>query len=184
MLVGLLALSGSLAGCSALEGTGDKGYISGDGSVVQYPPEDRGEPVELTGDSLEGRPVDVAQARGRALVVNVWWSGCAPCIREMPMLVDAERELRSEAEFLGINIRDASALDGRLFAESYGVPYPSLYDPTGRALLAFSGAVSPRTIPSTLVLDAQGRVAATIAGEIPSRLTLVELVEEIAAEDA
>jgi hypothetical protein len=63
------------------------------------------------------------------------------------------------------------------------VTYPSIYDPKGKALLAFSGDVSPRSPPTTLVLDGQLRVAAIISGEIPSQLTLTELVKQIAAED-
>ena len=183
MLVLLVICWLLLTGCSSLQGTGTKGYISGDGTIVTYDPADRGEPVELTGTSLDGRPLDVADSRGRVLVVNVWWSGCAPCRREMPMLVEAAGRLRSEADFLGINIRDSSAQQGRAFAESFAVPYPSIYDPTGRALLAFSGSIAPRTIPTTVVLDPQGRVAASVAGEVPSTLTLVELVREVGTAD-
>jgi thiol-disulfide isomerase/thioredoxin len=172
-----------LAGCSGLQGTGNKGYISGDGSIVQYHPGDRGDAIDLSGDSVTGDPVDVTGLRGKVVVVNVWWSGCAPCRSEMPMLVDAEAELRNEADFVGIDIRDNSAAPARAFMAKYGATYPSIYDPNGKALLSFSGQVSPQTVPATMVLDKQGRVAATIRGPVPSKLTLTELVREVAAED-
>ncbi|MDI6909436.1 TlpA disulfide reductase family protein [Nocardioides sp.] len=169
-------------GCSSLEGTGDKGYISGDRRVRVIDPADRGDPVELTGTSLTGDPVDAADSRGRVLVVNTWWSGCAPCRSEMPMLTDAAKELGSVADFLGINIRDASASQGQAFMRSVGAEYPSIYDPAGKAVLAFAGKTTLSAIPTTIVLDAEGRVAAVITGEIPSEQTLVDVVHDVAGE--
>ena len=99
------------------------------------------------------------------------------------MLVEAAADVEGDASFLGIDIRDNSAAPARAFMEKYGATYPSIYDPSGKALLAFSGEVSPQTVPTTLVLDREGRVAATVRGPLPSKLTLVELVKEVAAED-
>jgi thiol-disulfide isomerase/thioredoxin len=169
-----------LVGCSSLQGTGDKGYIAGEGVVTEIPVAERGAPVELTGESLSGEPLDLADHRGEVVVVNTWWSGCAPCRTEMPMLVEADEEL--EAAFVGINIRDASPQQGRAFERNLGVDYPSLYEPGGDALLAFSGKVSLNSIPTTAVLDREGRVAAVISGPIPSKLTLIEVVEDVVAE--
>jgi len=172
-----------LAGCSGLQGTEGLQYISGDGQILQIEPAGRDEPIELTGTSLTGDPVDSASYLGKPLVINVWWSGCVPCRTEMPMLVAAEKDLAGTASFLGINIRDLSDDAAIAFAEAKGANYPSIYDPKGESLLAFSGDVSPRSPPTTLVLDAEGRVAVMINGPIPSQLTLTELVKQIAAED-
>lgn len=166
-----------------MEGTGDKGYISGDGRIVQVAEADRGDPIELTGESLEGEPLSLADLRGQATVVNVWWSGCAPCRTEMPKLVDAARDTEGTATFVGIDIRDSSPEQAQSFVRHFEVPYPSFFSPDGKALLAFAGTLSPNTIPSTVVLDAEGRIAAAVIGEIPSTLTLTDLVEEVAAED-
>lgn len=100
----------------------------------------------------------------------------------MPDLVAASEELK-DVEFLGINIRDHDVQRARLFNEQFEVPYPSIFSPDGQALLAFSGTLSPRTIPSTVVLDEQGRIAATVIGPIPSQRTFIQLVRDIAAED-
>lgn len=185
MLVGLAApLLLALTACTSLGETGDKGFISGDGRVRVIEPADRDEPVEFAGDSLTGEPIDSTDYRGQVLVVNKWWSGCGPCRSEMPMLADASTELASAATFLGINIRDASADNGLVFMKKVGADYPSIWDVQGKAVLAFAGKAPMAAIPTTVVLDKQGRVAAVIAGEIPSKQTLVDVVEEIAAEPA
>lgn len=168
-------------GCSSLQGTGDKGYIAGNGQITVLDPADRGDPVELEGTSLDGAPLSLADLRGQVAVVNVWGAWCADCRAEMPDLVAATAEVADDVAFLGIDVRDPSVEPARSFVRSFGVPYPSIYDPDGRALLAFSGTLSPRTIPSTLVLDREGRIAASILGPIPSTQTLTDLVEEIAA---
>lgn len=171
----LLAVATLAAGCSGLSGTNKGGYITGDGQVTAWAPADRGTPIELTGNTLEGTPLDLGDYRGKPVVVNVWWSGCGPCRREMPMLQQASQELAGKAAFIGINTRDNSADNGLAFERSVGAAYPSIYAPDGRALLAFPGL--PRPLPSTVILDSQGRMSATISGEIPSRLTITQLVE-------
>lgn len=171
-----------LAGCSDLSGTGDKGYVAGDGRIRTIDPGQRGEPVELSGEDLDGNALDLADLRDQVVVVNVWWSGCPPCRKEMPLLVEAAEETSSVASFVGINIRDSDTAQAQGFARNFGVDYPSFYSPDGKALLPFSGTIPPSAIPSTVVLDAEGRVAAAVIGEVPTSLTLVGLVEDVAAE--
>jgi len=179
LLAGVLLLTG----CSSLEGTGDKGYVTADGSVGFIEAGDREEPVELTGDDLEGKPLDLADFRGRTTVVNVWWSGCAPCRKEQPELVEAASETKEFADFVGINIRDGATSQSKAYVRNFGVEYPSFYSPDGKALLPFSDTVPPNAIPSTIVLDDEGRVAGSIIGPVPSKLTLVQLVERVAGVD-
>lgn len=169
-----------LAGCSGLSGTGGKGYLTGDGVPAEIAPAERGEPVELTGEDLDGEPVDLADLRGKPVVVNVWWSLCPPCRVEQPDLNEAAAELGDDVAFLGINIRDAAPDQARAYVRSFDVPYPSLYSPDGQALLPFS--ISPRSIPSTFVLDADGRIAASVIGMIPSTITLTTLARTVLAE--
>lgn len=124
----------------------------------------------------------MADLRGQVAVVNVWWSACPPCRTEMPHLVGAAEETEGSASFVGINIRDGSVDQARGFVRTFDVPYPSFFDPSGKALLPFAGTLSPRSIPSTVVLDRQGRVAAAVIGALPSQQTLVDLVEEVGAQ--
>lgn len=62
--------------------------------------------------------------------------------------------------FLGINTRDSTQGNALAFEETFGITYPSLWDPDGRQLLKFKGTVSPSSIPSTVVVDRKGRIAA------------------------
>lgn len=169
-------------GCSSLSGTGDKGYISGTGVPVEVDVVDRGEPIELTGTDLDGDSVDLTELRGAPVVVNVWWSECPPCRVEQPDLNEAAAELGDDVVFLGLNIRDSSAEKGQAFVRNFDVPYPSVYSPDGTALLSFAGTLNPRSIPSTVVLDAEGRVAASVQGRIPTTRTLISLVEKVLDE--
>ena len=148
--------------------------------MLQVPLDEREDPVEISGDSLEGDPVDLADWRGDVVVVNIWGSWCTPCRSEASLLVDADAEL--DAQFVGIDIRDNQP-DALAFEREFGVEYPSIYDPGSEQLLRFGAEYGPRATPSTYVLDREGRVAALISGEVPSLGTLRELVEEVAAED-
>jgi thiol-disulfide isomerase/thioredoxin len=174
LLLPLLLSALACAGCSSLSGTNQGGYITGDGQVTAWAPGDRGKPVALSGTTLDGKALDLAAYRGKPVVVNVWWSGCGDCITEMPLLQQASQELSGSATFLGVNTRDNSAANGQAFERSVGATYPSFYAPNGQALLAFPGL--PRSTPSTVVLDPQGRISATVSGAIPSKLTITQLV--------
>ena len=165
-----------LAGCSNLTGTGDLDYVPGNGGVVEFAFGDQQPPVELSGETTTGE--DYTFSPGTVTVVNVWWSGCGPCIKEMPMLTELYAAYDGDVDFLGINIRDTSAANARSFERDRGVDYPSIYAPDGDALLAFTGRTSPRSTPTTLVLDESGVVVSLINGEIPSRTTLTNLVED------
>lgn len=179
-----IALLGALllTGCSSFSGTGELEYVQGDPQVTQIAPGDREEPVEVSGESVQGDPIDFADHRGEVMVVNVWGSWCGPCRGEMPILVDAAAELDpDDTEFVGINIRETSRDNAAAFEREYDVPYPSIYDPGSETLLRF-GTNTPSQPPSTMILDREGRVAAMFSGAVPSKQTLLEVVEDVAAE--
>jgi thiol-disulfide isomerase/thioredoxin len=150
--------------------------------VHEVTAKDRGDPVDVSGETVSGGNLDLADLRGQVVVVNVWWSLCGPCIKEMPMLVDAEEELpAADTEFVGINIRDAAPENAQAFERDRGVDYPSIYDPGSETLDEF-GRYRPASMPSTAILDREGRVAVLISGEIASKTTLVTLVEDLLDE--
>ena len=97
-------------------------------------------------------------------------------------MVAAASEIGDEADFVGINIRDYSVTQSEAFVRRFDIPYPSFFSPDGQALLGFSGTLTAYTIPSFVVLDAEGRVAASIIGPLPSTTTLVDLVQDVSAE--
>lgn len=180
-LVPLLLAGLLLSACGGgVESKGDQGYVSGNGVITVLDEEDRYVPEEVSGESLEGEPLSLSSYDGKVVVVNVWGAWCPPCRAEADDLAVAAKELQPEGvAFLGINTRDTSRDNALSFQRSREVPYPSIYDPSGRTLLAFRGSLRPNSIPSTLVLDEQGRVAATVLGELTSARTLVSLVEEV-----
>lgn len=171
-----------LAGCSDLSGTGDKGYVSGTGVPVEVAPTAREAAVSLSGTDLEGNEVDLADLRGKPVVVNVWASWCPPCRVEQPDLNEAYDELGDEVVFIGLNIRDASRDNALAYVRNFEVPYPSVYSADGAALLPFAGTLTPKSIPSTVVLDADGRIAASVNGRVPTTQTLLSLVEKVLDE--
>lgn len=173
-----------LTGCSSLEGTGDKGFVTGDGTVRVVEAVDRGDPVDLQGEDLDGNPIDLADYRGKPVVVPVWGSWCGPCRAEAPDVVAAAEEIGDGAQFVGLNLRDQSTTSSQAFVRRFDVPYPSVFSPDGKAMLQFRGTIGPNSIPSFVVLDAEGRVAASILGPLPSTQTLVDLVSDVSSESA
>lgn len=176
-----LACLAALAGCGNDLGTsGSQGYVSGNGVIRVLPQGERKALGEVSGETLEGKPLSLASYDGKVVVVNVWGAWCPPCRAEADDLkVAAEQLSREGVVFVGINTRDSSRDNALSFQRSHDVPYPSLYDPSGRTLLAFRGTLRPNSIPSTVVIDEQGRVAASILGELTSPRTLVDLVEDV-----
>lgn len=172
--------TGCSAGFDGLGGTGDKGYIDGEGVITRLPVGERVKPGEVSGTTLDGDEVKLSSYAGKVIVINVWGSWCPPCRAEADELAAAANEVMPKGVvFLGINTRDNSADNARAFERSQKVPYPSIYDPGGENLLAFHRTLSPNSIPSTVIIDKQGRVAASIMGRVTSARTLVDLIEDV-----
>ena len=142
----------------------------------------REDAISLDGEDLDGDPLAVRDFRGKPVVLVVWGSWCAPCRDEAPDVVGAANELGDDVQFVGINIRDASTAQAQAFTRKFDVDFPSFYSPSGEALLAFPGVLGLRTIPAFAVLDAEGRVAASIIGKLPSRQTLVDVTKDVVDE--
>lgn len=184
-LVGAALAAGALAGCTSDIGpSGDQGYVAGQGIITPtLPVADRKQPGEVAGTTLDGRAVSLSDHRGKVVVVNVWGSWCPPCRAEAPMLAAAARDLADRGVvFLGINSRDSQTASPKAFERRHRVPYDSIYDPDGRTLLAFHGTLTPNSIPSTVIVDRQGRVAASVLGKV-TRTTLYDLVEDVSGGD-
>lgn len=153
------------------------GFAQGDGSFTLVPPGKRHPAPELNGVDLAGKPLSTTTWGSKVLVLNVWASWCGPCRKEAPELVKAAAQTRARAQFLGINTRDNTQA-ATAFAREFGIAYPNFDDPDGTLLLDFRD-LPPKVIPTTLVLDAQGRVAARVLGETTAA-TLTSLVADVA----
>jgi thiol-disulfide isomerase/thioredoxin len=142
-------------------------------------PQDRSAPVSLSGKDLSGQPLNVGDTRDRVTVVNFWATWCPPCIDEMPLLAQTATDLAGEpVTFVGVNVEDdpdaAQALGG-------SVPFRSIVDPSG-SLLQTVPEVLPKSLPITLILDRQGRVAVRIIGPI-SPVTFPDTVRAVIAAE-
>lgn len=172
---GLLALSGC-----AVDGSGSgSGFVSGRTGLTRVPAGERQIAPVATGQGLEGGTVTTGHP-GRVVVINVWGSWCEPCRAEAPDLQAAWTETQDVAQFVGIDTRDPDPAPALAFQRTFGITYPSIHDPQGRTLLEFSGTLPPSGIPSTLVVDREGRIAARVIGEV-DRTTLIGLVTDTAA---
>lgn len=188
ILLGAASAALLLAGCAAPDSlasqarAGDnKNYIAGDGSVSEYAPEGRGAPVELTGPLYDGKVVSSADWRGSVTVLNVWYAACAPCRVEAPTLEAVYQEFKSDGVlFYGVNVRDTAAT-AAAFERTFGTSYPSFDDSGGAILLALADHVPPRAVPTTLVLDKQGKVTARVLG-IAEKSTLKALISSALKE--
>lgn len=135
-------------------------------------------------ERLDGSgPLSLRDLRGRVVVLNFWASWCGPCRREQPELNDAHARLPAdEVAFLGVDLQESSRANGRAHAAEFDIPYPSLWDPTSSYAARFEG-VGPRSIPSTILIDRRGRVAARLFGET-SAVEVLALVERLSGEQA
>jgi thiol-disulfide isomerase/thioredoxin len=180
--VAVVALALVATGCGA-SGTGDKGYVSGDGVITQLPAHERRDVGTVSGPTLDGGTFDLADHRGKVVVVNVWGSWCGDCRAEAAEVAAAAEQLTAKGVvFVGIDTRDASKDNARAYVRTFKIRYPSIFDPSGENLLAFRGTITPNSIPSTIVIDPQGRIAASVRGQLTSATTLVELAEDAGAQ--
>jgi peroxiredoxin len=179
-LVGLIA-SVVLVGCADSGETTGAGYVAGDGSIVVLDQVDRQPAPAISGIGLDGSEFALADQLGEVVVLNVWASWCAPCRAEAPDLETVWRETQNDGvQFIGLNTRDSDNA-ARAFVENFSITYPNVIDRDGRQQLQFGSSLPPQAIPSTVVIDRQGRVAARVLGVVsaPSLRAILEpLIDE------
>lgn len=187
----MLAAALLLAGCSTgslsaqYEEGSNKGYISADGTVAEWPEADRGAPVDFTGVTETGESLTASDYRGSVVVLNFWYAGCPPCRAEAPDLQELnEAYAGQKVAFIGVNVRDQAAT-ALSFSEEFGITYPSVLDAEDKAAsLALAGQAAPNAVPTTIVVDAEGRPAARILGQISSKSVLNTLIKDTLAESS
>lgn len=146
----------------------DNGFVSAAAATKVYPASQRPAAPAVSGTLLDGTTYTLAGDRGHVVVLNFWGSWCAPCRKEAADLQSVHAATQaSGVDFVGVNIRDehdpANAYD-----QAHGITYPSIFDPSGRVALQFA-QVPPSAIPSTLVVDASGHIAAIHLGSITAK---------------
>lgn len=165
LAVGVIVLLASACGSLSASVSPDRGYIKGLGVVEQVKLHDRVRLPQIAGETLEGGSFNSRDYLGKVLVINVWGSWCAPCRAEAPVLRRVSAESAAEGvQFVGIDVRDNNAA-AIAFERRYKITYPSITTAdSGQAMLAFGSMLPRNAVPSTLVVDRNGKVAARVVG--------------------
>jgi thiol-disulfide isomerase/thioredoxin len=155
--------------------TSEESFVSGDGSTIFIKISDRKIAPAITGMTLSGE--NYTYQKDRVAVVNVWASWCSPCRAEAPTLVALANKY-TDVAFIGILTRDNPA-NAEAFERRFNIPYPTVIDDS--ILLGFKGSLPANAIPTTVVLDKSGYVAARISGVV-TVASLSKLIEKVSAE--
>lgn len=174
-LTAILVLALTLSSCGNSTQVASKSYVAGNGTVTFIEPKDRKIGPTFSGTTLDGENFELPH--GGIVVVNVWASWCAPCRAEAPTLAALANKYKGVV-FVGVLTRD-SEVAARAFQNRFNLPYPTLVDDS--VLLGFRDTLSANAIPSTILMDPKGRVAARISGEI-TVASLSDLIEKLHAE--
>jgi thiol-disulfide isomerase/thioredoxin len=173
-------------GSGSLPGTGRSTSSTGSGSVAAQPyplgisrfaGAQRRPLPGLAAVTLAGPELDVTGLRGSIVVLNFWASWCEPCRTDSPALVDISTGPAGRgARFVGVDELDATAA-AQSFLASVHSPYPHLVDADGRLLARMSAFVPAGAVPSTVLVDRSGRVAARVIGPVTGAQLTVLLDE-------
>ncbi|MDN3028871.1 TlpA disulfide reductase family protein [Streptomyces sp. S.PB5] len=155
----------TLSACSSggtSGGTGDTKFVTGNNGIDTVAQGKRDTAPVLSGKTIDGGELSTADYKGKVLVVNIWGSWCTPCRAEAKNLQAVYAKYKDQGvQFVGINTRDTNTTSAINFEKEFGVTFPSLYDPTGKQMLRFKkGTLNPQLIPTTLVIDREGKLAA------------------------
>ena len=185
-IVAVLAAMLMLAACASTgadeqtRSAGEVGYPSVPRNLTRVPPDQRKVLPSVSGPALgSNETISTQDYRGKVVVINVWGSWCPPCRKEAPELQAASVETKNVAQFIGITSKDYDPAPAEAFVRSFKITYPSIYDPSGKALLAFAGELPPSAIPSTMIIDQDGRLAVRVLSEV-SKITLVDMINDVA----
>ncbi len=174
-----------LGACAQDSGNGevvvDQGYQSGDGSLRTWDANERGESVVLLGTDYDGNVVDTSALLGDVVVLNTWYAACPPCRAEAADLLEVATERAEDGvHLIGINRTDDAGA-AQSFEREFGITWPSINDRNGKAIATLAGVVPIKAVPTTVVLDQEGRVAARVLGQV-EKSTLNALIDDVLAE--
>jgi DsbE subfamily thiol:disulfide oxidoreductase len=122
-----------------------------------------GQPApDFTGTDLDGKPIKLADYKGKAVVLNFWASWCGPCRAEQPALVRIANAYKDKGlVVLGVDVRDNIG-QAKVHRDEFKVPYPSVYDQAGHLEYAYQVDAPP----SSVFIDAAGVIQYQVTGAL------------------
>ncbi|MFJ8754818.1 TlpA family protein disulfide reductase [Streptomyces sp. NPDC102441] len=180
---GALTLSACSGDGAKAGGGGNTNFVTGSGGISTVAKGERTDAPELDGTTLDGEDLAVADYKGKIVVLNFWGSWCGPCRAEAKHFEKVSKATEGQdVQFVGVNTRDPQKSLAVSFEKDFGVTYPSIYDPTGKLLLRFpKGTLNPQAIPSTVIIDRDGKLAARSLAALDAE-KLREMIDPLVAE--
>ena len=176
-----LLISSCATPVSTISSDSESGFVSGDGTSVFLIKSERKPAPILENVEFLSKEINLKELENKVVLINVWGSWCSPCRKEAPELEELYLKNKDKnVEFIGINIRD-SRISANRFIENFSITYPNIFDRDGKLLLDYKDSLPANAIPSTILIDKNGLVAARQLGPIDKSLIqgfISELVEE------
>ncbi len=121
-----------------------------------------GDVIDFTFQTLDGNTYKLSDFRGKIVIVNFWATWCPPCRKEMPYFVKLQEKYKDDVQFIGLDVNE-SADKVKAFVEALGVNYIIGFS-TPEIESRFGGITG---LPTTFIIDREGRVVERIIGSRP-----------------
>jgi thiol-disulfide isomerase/thioredoxin len=168
-----VALVAATATYVVLDDGGDAPKDPSEAANIELTPDGPSQPLdEVAFTEFGGTKVALASLKGTPVILNFFASYCTPCITEMPALEQVHQELGAKAIVLGLAVTDRKD-DAQKMVRRTKVTYRTAQDKDGSVLSTLDGTI----LPTTVLLDADGKVVASHAGEVTAK-ELLALVHD------
>jgi thiol-disulfide isomerase/thioredoxin len=132
--------------------------LFGDLGVLQIPPDT--DPLEITLEDPTGRPISLAEFRGKIVFINFWTTWCLACVIEMPSMEKLHQAFKDkDFVMLAINLQETASRVKQFYKE-HKLTFTTLLDTTGDV----GAGLGIRSIPTTFILDKNGRIIGKALG--------------------